>query len=112
MPFIEGKWVNLDPHQEYKDKVIKAKTNPESYGRLWNDDERKLMHDNAARFLIEKAGLPVTPANLETFRAKIAQELEEDYNYGEKSGILKQNVGTDVKGYSFMNTKVYKHLGD
>lgn len=109
MPFNEkGEWVNLNPYEEYKHKVIISREQPGSGGIMWTSEHRNMLHDEATFYLMEQEGIPLNPENFLRFRERISRELDQNYDFAERSGIVKEPLSPPQRPQSLF----YNHIGD
>ena len=112
MPFNEqGDWVTVDPLELYKSRVYKSKSNPGGGGRLWNEDERHKLHNDATFYVLKQRGIDPTRENFDKMREEIGREVEDEYDMSEREGhevpLLPPQYSHELRSRTF-----YKLEGD
>ena len=106
----QGEWVDLNPYEEYQQKVIKSKEQPGQGGMIWTAELRNRLHDAATRFIMIREGIEDTQENFFVTRERISREIEEAYDCDERNGFLKPSIYNPQEDIS--SSPFYKHNGD
>lgn len=108
MAFNErGEWYLPDPIENYANAVLKSMQEPGSGSYLWTDEYRRQLHNEAAKFLLERDGLPLTSENLNFARHRVTEEIRIGYH-----PIIEQAHSTISLPAQISQTPLYKRVGD
>lgn len=114
MPFVEGEWINLNPYEEYKSKVIRSLLEPGSGGLVWNSVYRQKLHDDAAVYLLQRDGLSVTRESIQRARTTVerlvAEEYQEYADHNTKNGFS-EPIASLQSAYH-CGISCYRQMGD
>ena len=96
-----------DPYQIYRDARVISVLEPGSHhGSKMRDISFKVLHNNAARFLLSREGIEETPETFEAMRSRVAAMVAEDMSHQEKNGV------TPKLGPQISRDPYYKRIGD